>query len=250
VHIERKSPWIIALRRGVPRRRVFCFTYAGGGASVYRRLTEQMPADVETCTVQLPGREDRYSEPACVSLEALVPALAAEVGRTLDLPFAFFGHSMGALLAFEVTRELRRTGMPQPARLHVSGRRAPHLPSRRRPLHALPDAALDAELRAFGGTPAAVLENPELMDLVRPVLRADFQLCETYVLQTGEPLDVPLVALGGAEDPEARRDELEAWAEHTRAPFRLRIFPGRHFYLHEQWPAMAEDIAGELPAVT
>lgn len=133
VKIERKSPWVVAFRRDVPvERRLFCFPYAGGGASIFRRFPESLPPGVEVCAVQLPGREDRYVEPAFSRLPAAVAALAGALHAHLQPPFAFFGHSMGALLAFELTRLLAvAPDAPQPDHLFVSGRRAPHLADRR-----------------------------------------------------------------------------------------------------------------------
>ena len=244
---ERQARWFLSCRGAGPLRyRLFCFPYAGAGASVYRRLAAAVPPGVEICAAQLPGREDRFSEPPLVRLSAIVPLLVREMQPLMGARFAFFGHSMGALLAFELTRELRRRNLPLPLHLFVSGRRAPHLEGRRRPLHALPSPELHDELRALQGTPAAVLDDAELMALVEPILRADFEVCETYGYASGEPLDPPLSVFGGAADPEASVEELEGWREHSTRFRGVRLLPGNHFYLHDQWDALMREMLDAL----
>lgn len=233
------------------RLRLFCLPYAGGGASVFRGWSELAPPEVQLLPVHLPGRGNRFVEPPRTRVEALVEQLAAELDPFLDLPFALFGHSMGAMLAFELTRRLRELGKPLPEILLVAGRRAPQRPSDRRPLHALPEDEFREELRTLDGTPEEILEHPELMELFAPILRADFELCETYAYRPGEPLDLPISAFGGLEDPDVGRDDLQAWRDHTRAGFRLRMFPGGHFFLHgarrELVHALSEDLMRLAP---
>lgn len=244
--------WLLALRGAGPlRHRLFCFPYAGAGATVYRRLARLVPPGLEICAVQLPGREERLTETAFVRLDAIVSALVREIQPLTAAPFAFFGHSMGALIAFELARELRRQGLAMPQHLFVSGRRPPHLPGRSRPLHALPSAELRRELRELQGMPAEVLDNVELMALVEPILRADFEVCETYAYAAGEPLDVPLSVFGGTSDPEAPADELEGWRRHSARFAGVRLLPGHHFYLHDEWDAlmraMRDALSSEAP---
>lgn len=214
------------------RLRLFCLPYAGGGASVFRGWSAFAPPEIQLLPVHLPGRGNRFSERPLVRLDALVDQLADELGPFMDVPFALFGHSMGAMVAFELTRRLRELGRSLPESLLVAGRRAPHRPSDKRPLHALPEPEFQKELRGLDGTPEEILQHPELMEVFAPILRADFELCETYAYRAGEPLDVPISAFGGLEDPDVRRDDLQAWQEHTRGPFRLRMFPGGHFFLN------------------
>jgi medium-chain acyl-[acyl-carrier-protein] hydrolase len=182
--------------------------------------------------VHLPGRGNRFTEPALTRSDALVEQLASELEPFLDVPFAFFGHSMGAMLAFELARRLRAGGGPLPEHLLVSGRRAPQRPRDKRELHSLPEDEFREELRSLNGTPDELLEHPELMELFSPILRADFELCETYAFHEDAPLDVPISAFGGLEDKDVSREDLTAWKEHTRGPFRLRMFPGGHFFLN------------------
>ena len=183
------------------RLRLFCFPHAGGGALTYRMWPEALPADVEVCAVQLPGRDGRIEDPAIDNLDALVDALVPELLPLLDRPFALFGHSMGAMISFEVARRLRARQLAVPQRMFVSGRRAPQLPPEdERRTFDLPKDEFVEELGRLNGTPREVLEHPELLELLLPILRADFSVCQTYVYAPGEPLDVPITVLGGLED--------------------------------------------------
>jgi medium-chain acyl-[acyl-carrier-protein] hydrolase len=243
--VERPSPWLVVRRQ--PSRtaiRLFCFPYAGGGASAFRQWTAAGNLDI--WAVQLPGREDRFTHPPFTTLPSLLAPLRDALLPFLAQPFAFFGHSMGALVAYELTRELRRSAAPMPRALFVSGRRAPHLPPRKRPLHDLPDVEFERELRALNGTPAAVLADRELMALMAPLLRADFAVCETYAPAKERPLDIPIHALGGIDDPEATAEELEGWREHTTAFGGVRQFQGDHFYLQGEAPKILGAISEGL----
>lgn len=213
------------------RLRLFCFPFAGGGASAYRGWQAAMPAGVEVVPVQLPGREGRFGEPLHRSLHTLLPPMLLGLRGMMELPFAFFGHSMGALVAFELARLLARVGAAGPVRLFASAYAGPRVLPRHPQLHALPAAEFMEEMRTLNGTPAEVLESREIMDALFPVLRADFEMCETYRYLPGDPLPCPLHVLGGADDPNITRDDLEAWAAETSGTFDLRIFPGDHFYL-------------------
>lgn len=222
-----------------PRFRLFCFSYAGGNASAYRDWHRKLPADIELCSVQLPGRGSRFREQAFTNFDALLQALTDAIKPYLGkTEFAFFGHSMGAEVAFELARTLRSQRLPQPQCLFVSGRKAPQVPSRRRPIHDLPEEEFRKEIRRLNGTPEEALQNAELMDLVSPILRADCQVIETWEYQPSEPLDVPVFALGGVRDDHVSIDELESWAKLTRAHFELRLFSGDHFYIHSATDAL------------
>lgn len=213
---------------------------------MFRSWGSLLPRNVQLAPVQLPGREQRMAESAFASMDALVPAVVDGIRTHLDRPFAIFGHSMGALVAYEVTRALRRAGLRTPVRLFVSGHRAPQLLDRRPPLHLLRGEAFLDALRALDGTPEEVLQHAELMSLVEPLLRADFQLCETYVHREERPLDVPLSVFGGEQDANVDRDELEAWRNTSTAPMTLRVFPGGHLYLHQERETLVAAIAEEL----
>lgn len=240
------------------RARLFCFPYAGAGASVYRPWVAAFAPSIEIIGVQLPGRESRFTEPPFDRmgplLEALLPAILAAISPGLDpssahppaRPFAFFGHSLGALVAFELCRRLRAAGAKLPAHLFVSGRSAPQIALDEEPLHALPDKDLIAGLVRYNGTPAAVLADEELMELVLPAVRADFAIHETYAYASERPLDLPLTAFGGTADDTVTEAHLEAWRPQTSRGFRRQMFPGDHFYLNDAQEALARAIVDDL----
>lgn len=244
------NPWIL-LRNPNPEAtlRLFCFPYAGGGAFIYRSWAEGLPGTVEVCPVQLPGRENRLSETPFRRLSNLADTIATAIIKYTDKPFAFFGHSMGAKLAFEVARRLRREGNCQPAHLFVSGSSAPHLPESDRAFYKLPKPLFINELRRLNGTPKEVLDHPELMDLVIPMLRADFEVVQTYAYTEDLPLGCPITAFGGLEDEEVPRSQLVGWGEHTTAPFTVRMFPGDHFFLNRKSSLLLPMLARELQEI-
>ena len=228
------TPWFTSQRPNPRARlRLFCFPYAGGGAAIYRLWPQNLPSEVEVCVTHLPGRGTRLREPAFTSLDVLVDAAAEAIAPSLDKPFAFFGHSMGAMISFELARRLRDQGQPQPAHLFVSGRQAPQLPNLDPISHNLPEEELHRELLRLNGTPREVLEHPELMELMLPLLRADFSVVETYNYRPGIPLDCSLTVFGGLRDKEVSREQLEAWREQTVGEFALRMLPGDHFFLND-----------------
>ena len=228
------------------RLRLFCFPYAGAGASIFRTWSDGLPADVEVCPVQIPGRGTRLMETPFTQLAPMVEALAQTIGPLLDKPFAFFGHSLGALVGFELARELRRQSGVQPVRLFVSADRAPQIPHRDRPIHALPEGEFLAELRRLNGIPGKVLEEVELMQIILPVLRADFAIYETYVYSTEPPLNCPISTFGGLQDCRVSRGDLEAWRDQTSGSFSLRMFPGDHFFWNTTQPLLLQVLSREL----
>jgi medium-chain acyl-[acyl-carrier-protein] hydrolase len=219
-------------RQQAPGQRLFCFPYAGGGASAFRLWRPDLSDVAEVCPVQLPGREARLAEPPVSDACELVARLADGLGPFLDRPFAFFGHSMGALVAFELARELRRRRQRGPSHLFASGFRAPNRPNPNRPLHALPMADFLRELRAYDGTPHEVLDNALLMELMEPALRADFALHETYRYREEAPLACPVTVLGGRDDVKVSLEDLAGWQRMTTGGHELRLLPGGHFYVH------------------
>ena len=212
--------------------RLFCFPHAGGGPQAYSKWAQWLPSSVNLGLVQFPGRGSRFTEPLITQLPQLVESLARGLRPYLDKPFAFFGHSLGALMSFELARQIRREFGLQPAHLFVSGRESPQRAPLLPPIHALPEPEFIAELRRFNGTPKEVLENPELLELLIPILRADFGLNETYSYVPEPPLTCPITAYGGLQDMSTNRHCLEAWREETLGAFNLMMFPGDHFYLH------------------
>jgi medium-chain acyl-[acyl-carrier-protein] hydrolase len=222
--------------------RLLCFPYAGGKASIFLSWPDGLPSTIEVCSVQLPGRGSRFSEPAFTNLRALIKTMAAPLLPYLDKPFALFGHSLGALIAFELARHLRRDYDLKPIQLFVSGCRAPQLGRLHPPMSALPESELIATLRRLTGTPEPVLQNAELMQLLTPILRADFTLTETYVYTAEAPLDCPISAFGGREDMLVSQDSLEAWNEQTGQAFKLRMLPGDHFFLNTAQSSLLQAI--------
>jgi len=242
------NAWFLRLRRSTsPRLRLFCLPYAGGGSAIFRAWPEHLPAEIEVCPVRLPGREARLAESPFTGGPDLARALARALEPLLDVPFAVFGHSMGALAAFELVRELRRHAGALPVRLLVSGARAPHRPNPDPALHHLPDAEFLTEVRRrYDGIPGAVLENPELVQLLLPALRADFTLFETYVYAEEPPLACPVSCFGGLDDGRVSREDLEAWRRQTAGSFTLRMFPGDHFFLQTEEDSVRRAVSQEL----
>ena len=241
------APWFPSIdATGAAALRLFCFPFAGAGTSAFRGWTGSLPASVGVCPVRLPGRESRLAEVPFRHMEPLVRALAEAILPYLDRPFAFFGHSMGAAIAFELTRLLRREDRPIPAALLVSGARAPHF----RLGHVPPPEPTEEEflrdLERLEGIPPEVRRNPDLLRVVLPALLADTALYRGYVYREEPPLDCPILAYGGAADPNVRREHLEAWRNETTGAFSLRIFPGGHFFIDSARPeflaALSEDL--------
>jgi medium-chain acyl-[acyl-carrier-protein] hydrolase len=197
---------------------------------------------LDICPVQLPGRPARLKEPALTRLQPLVQTVAEALLPYLETPFAFFGHSMGALISFELARHLRREYSLQPAHLFVSGHRAPQIPNTDPPTYNLPEAEFLEELRKANGTPQGVLEDRELMEVFLPILRADFEVCQTYTYEIEPPLGCPIFAFGGLQDKEETRDRLEAWREQTVSSFSIQMFPGDHFFLNAAKPLLLRTI--------
>jgi medium-chain acyl-[acyl-carrier-protein] hydrolase len=230
--------------------RLFCFPYAGGSSLIFRTWASSLPGNVEVCPVELPGRGTQMKSPPFNRIKPLVSALASILLPYLDKPFAFFGHSMGGLLSFELTRQLYIKYNLSPVHLFVSANRAAQVPSTKPPIHALPETEFKEELRRLNGTPASVLENQELMQLLTPILRADFAILETYVYTKQPPLECPITAFGGLQDEEVSLQELEAWQEQTKASFKLQMFSGDHFFIHSDQAQVLETLAKNLHALT
>lgn len=248
--IDRSSKWVVRYRPSEGAKlRLFCFPYAGGSASVFRRWPEHLPPEIEVCAIQLPGREDRFGEPFCEDLSKLIPLLAEKIRPFLDRPFAMFGHSMGALIAFCLARHLRSEGAPSPALLALSARQAAHLVSQRRPVSKLTDEAFVQELNFYGATPREVLEHPELRAMFLSVLRADFSLFESYHHTQEAPLTCPISAFAAVDDHTLSVDQVSAWREHASGPFTFRQMTGGHFFLNTATAALLTALAGDLRAV-
>jgi surfactin synthase thioesterase subunit len=218
--------------RGKPMRLV-CFPHAGGAATAYAPLARALPATIETLALQYPGRQDRLAEPAVESIDELVAAVLPELRPWLDRPFAFFGHSTGAIVAYEVARVLQDEQGLMPVGLIASGRRGPST-HRAEHVHRGGDRSLLREVARLGGTPPELLADEEVQQLMLPALRGDYKAIETYEWRPGPPLDCPIFAVVGEDDPLATESEAAAWRAQTSAGFELHVLPGRHFYLVDQ----------------
>ncbi|MFJ4064716.1 thioesterase II family protein [Pseudomonas sp. NPDC089996] len=214
---------------------LLCLPYSGASAMVYSRWRRKLPAWLQVRPVELPGRGARMGEPLQTDMQALARQLANEQRLVASAPYALLGHSLGALLAFELAHELQALGCPPPTALFACGTAAP---TRREDYDGnnwrapKSDAELKHELRELNGTPPEVLDNAELMSLTLPVLRADFLLCGRYQYRQRPALQCPLHVLGGEAD-RASAEQLQAWRKETHGTFSLQMFPGGHFFIHE-----------------
>ncbi|HEY1109079.1 MAG TPA: alpha/beta fold hydrolase [Opitutaceae bacterium] len=226
-------------------QRLFVFPHAGSGASYYHFLARELKdIPLEVHILQYPGREMRVREKPVSDMDIMVSALGDELRNLLEeKPFHLLGHSMGALLAFELARHLRAAGRALPRHLFLSGRQPPHLPPQNIQVEALDDRAfLDAVGRRYKALPAELLAHSEILELILPSLRADFTLMERHRHREAPPLDIPFTLLNGVEDPWVDARRVGEWQQHTRLPLRQRTFPGGHFYL----PAVAADLRREI----
>ncbi|MEJ2692181.1 MAG: alpha/beta fold hydrolase [Candidatus Thiodiazotropha sp.] len=214
--------------------RLFCIPHAGGGVQSFLDWDKEFLPQISVCPVHLPGRGKRLVEPAYTCMEELIEGLLYALQSKLDKPFALFGHSMGALVAFELARALRRRFGVEPEWLFVSSHRAPHVMTGDKPIYALPDNAFIDAVKSYNGLPRELLVNSELMDLVLPILRADFELCDRYFCVDDVPLKSPIAAFGGLYDPKVKLDLLAAWCDHTRGEFAVSLLDGDHFYHQTQ----------------
>lgn len=230
--MSNSSKWVVRLAaREKPLLRLICVPYAGGNAQVFRPWAAKLPPWVELFAVDLPGRGARFSEAPLLRLGPIVEQVGAALLPLLTLPYAVFGHSMGALVAFETVRWLKQRRVREPKLLVVSGRSSCSLPLQRAPLHGLEDDAFLAAVREFNGLPPEVLACAELREMFLSVLRADFTVGETYRFEPQPLLDCPLRVLVGDRDSSVPRDSVEAWAELTRGPTQISVFEGDHFFL-------------------
>ncbi|PVZ68905.1 thioesterase II family protein [Pelagibaculum spongiae] len=240
-----------------PKLRLFCFPFAGGSPQAYFNWHQFLPASVEVSAICLPGRAQRMAEQPLNSIEqmvqGLVPALAPALvpvskGKT-QTPYVFFGHSMGATLAYETMLELKRQGLPLPAHLIVSGRRAPSEHGQARNLSSLPKAQFIEALKNLEGTPKELLEHQELMELLEPILRADFAAIENWRPKQHLPFNLPITAMGGTEDHRVSLSQLAAWQEINQQKISLKTYSGGHFFIQSQQDAVLKDLTHILEQI-
>ncbi len=225
---------------------LFCFPFAGGGASAFRKWGPVLAGQAELIAVQLPGRENRMGEQPLTDMAHVVALVVREMLPRLDRPYAMLGHSLGSLVAFEVLRELRRLQLPLPCAIVLSGRRAAHLPRYEKKWHLMDDAALIDELRGLDGTPEEVLANRELLELFLPLLRADFTLNETYSHVAETPFEVPALVMNGAADGAATYEQAAQWQHHFAQPIRHVQFDGGHFFIDSALSQVGAEVGRAL----
>jgi medium-chain acyl-[acyl-carrier-protein] hydrolase len=231
--------------RNNPLLRLFCFPYAGAGASIYRLWPNHLSENIEVVAIHPPGRAHRLREPSRTRIEAMVESALCILEPLTDRPFAVFGHSLGAVVAGEFARALQTQGRP-PAHLFVSSRPAPRGPEQQ--LHQLPHDDFIAAVNArYQGIPKEILAHPEVLELLLPSLRADIEALETFRLGVDRPkIACPTTVYGGEFDQTVSRADLEWWNEETAEPCRIRVFPGDHFYLNGEMGPMLADLSKAL----
>lgn len=242
--------WLTCLRPN-PQAKLclFCFPHAGAGTAAFRLWPGLLP-QFEVCAVKLPGRESRFRESLFVRLSPLIDELIPALFSYLDRPFAFFGHSFGALVSFELARQLRQQNHPLPLHLFISGHRAPQLPNPRASIYNLPDSEFINELRRFNGTSESILQNQDYLKFYLSILRADLAMDETYVYVPNAPLAASITAFGGWQDPKASREELAAWQNQTSGDFCLHMLPGDHFFINQEREELLKLISHQLSALS
>jgi surfactin synthase thioesterase subunit len=229
--------------------RLVCFPHAGGSASYYHPLSRRLSPAVDVIALQYPGRQDRRQEECIRSIDVLADAIAEQLARLSDAPTAFFGHSMGATLAFEVAWRLQEAGHGAPGHLIASGRIAPAI-SRAEQVHRYAEARLIAEIRELNGTESALLDDAEIIRMSLPSIRADYEAIETYSYTPGRVINCPITAFLGSSDPRTTVEQANAWCDYTKDSFRMNIFPGGHFYLRFDDSAVVADIAEVIERMT
>lgn len=226
--------------------RLFCFPYAGGSAAIYDGWGAALFGDVEVVAVQYPGRGNRFHEPLIDRCSDMVAALLPQIRPLLAKPFAFFGHSNGGLISYELARALQREGVSQQVHHFVSGHRAIHLPQTDHAKHQLPDDEFIRELVDLGGTPQELLESRELLDLFLPVLRADFALSETYTFPGGAPLRSSMSLLYGSDDIAVPESDVLRWIELVDGRIDYRCFNGGHFFVQSHKQQVIDFVSDRL----
>ncbi len=242
------SPWVTRVPRPRAAVRLFCFPPAGGSAISFRGWDRLLPDEIEPCAVEYPGRGRRRAEPSATRLAPLANAASDGLLPLLDMPYAVFGHCMGALLAFEILRRMPQFDAAPPVALVVAGSRAPSVAPPDPPLHRLGDDELVSQLRALGGTPDEVLVNPQASRFFFGALRADLEAAETYdgTAMPEPKLQCPIFAYLGRDDADLRRDQVEPWVQETHGPGTVREMAGDHFFVKSAEPVLVAQLTADI----
>ncbi|NEP48241.1 MAG: thioesterase [Moorea sp. SIO3C2] len=245
------NPWIICPKPNPKANlRLFCFPCAGGTASAYSTWSQHLPSNVEVCSIQLPGRGRRLMEPPFTRLSRLLEIFVPLLKPYLDKPFAFLGHSMGAVLAFEVARQLRTDNDPEPIHLFACACSAPQIPVQKPYIHKLPKSVFVAELsRRYNAIPESIRKDKAMMQLFLPSLRADLTMLETYTYTMDKPLSYPISVFGGFQDNAISIDNLEAWRQQTNSSFIIQMLSGDHFFLHNNKLSFLRALSQQLSSI-
>lgn len=226
-------------------KRMFCFPYAGGSASIYKEWADKLYPNVELCAIQMPGREERICEEILIHIEQVVEEIYKELQEYSDKPFGFFGHSLGALISYEIAKKLFQTSKQEPYVIFVSGCGAPHVPPKEI-IHNLPEEEFEKKIFSLGGTPQLILENKEILSLFLPILRSDFTMVESYECKQRLKLHTNIIAFSGKEDKEVELNELLAWNEYTNKNFSYQMFPGGHFFIKDSFDDVINEVKKHL----
>lgn len=238
------SKWYRPVKSGTApvQCQLFCFPYGGGNTTFYQTWAKQLPPGIQIVVCQLPGRTTRFKESAFTAYDPLLKELVAELLKVIKGPYAFFGHSMGALLSFEMARSLRRQSAPLPRCFFPSGHKAPQLSRTREKIAHLPEAQFIEKLIEYNGISETILENKDLMELLLPTIRADFTMLESHQYREEAPLDLPIYASGGTRDSKVSLEDLKAWGIQTTGEFEYQMYEGDHFFIHP----MEKDVVSQV----
>lgn len=235
--------WYLEYKKSPAARvRLFCFHHSGGGASGYYPWAAHLSPYIEMIAIQLPGRENRFTEPLNNNLKYIISELSKNFSIYKDKPFFVFGHSLGALMSFEFVKSIQQLYSVFPRHMIISGTKAPHLPFRMKHLSQLDDNILKEELKIYNGIDEHILNNNELMNLFLPIIKSDFSICENYNFSASKPFPYDILALSGTEDQTVSQKEILAWGKYTEGKFKHISFPGKHFFIKDHQKKILEII--------
>ncbi len=245
--LEQANNWIVDHQPNPNAKlRLFCFHYLGGGASMFRQWRNGLSPEIEVCPIQLPGRENRLSEQPFVQMSHLVETLAQVLHPYLDKPFAFYGHSLGALISFELARQLRRQYNLSPVHLFAAASFATQLINPLQTMGERNDSEWIRELPRLIDAPKSLLENADFVQTLLPTIKADSQIVSTYTFYSEAPLDCPISAFAGIQDHLVKLDDISPWQQHTCSIFKQRMFPGNHLFCNSDRSLLLQAINEQL----